>query len=111
MMLLQENIARKNIYQPSVVSPLFHGICSACVHAAQCSYLQDEKHLVLHCGEFMPDSRKADQPMIRIIPLRLQPESRQESGVAGLCRTCVKFSGCTFPKTEAGSLFCNEFSG
>jgi hypothetical protein len=31
-------------------------------------------------------------------------------GVGGLCKSCVKFSDCTYPKSAHGSWFCDEYS-
>jgi hypothetical protein len=35
---------------------------------------------------------------------RLNPE------VGGLCGSCINFRDCTYPKTIAGSLFCDEYA-
>lgn len=87
----------------------YPGLCTSCSNASDCTFPRSMTGPVIECDEFegivavAPATRPAD------------PEPTNRFAVAnrewypGLCLTCEKREGCTFPKPEGGVFSCDEF--
>ncbi|MBM3320539.1 MAG: hypothetical protein FJY73_07675 [Candidatus Eisenbacteria bacterium] len=90
------------------------GLCATCASAATCTFPRSPGLPVRFCEEFdgygesLPAAEKS-----RVAPSLASieaPESAWPVGeMKGLCRTCVRLEGCTYPKSAEGVWFCEEF--
>jgi hypothetical protein len=110
--MLQQELVRRTKNEPRIldVTRYFGGICSSCTYNADCTFSLDPERPVIQCDEFSPELNHMITPVRKNIlsHLRLVPTHHMEVG--GLCRSCVIFPNCSYPKTSAGSIFCDEYS-
>jgi hypothetical protein len=89
------------------------GQCSACVHAATCTYVQSRPRRVFQCDEFTP-----------LVPIELESDRgvlvetegqadegslARTNGRLGLCSTCEFWETCAFARAESGVWHCDEY--
>ncbi|RJP37965.1 MAG: hypothetical protein C4547_04965 [Phycisphaerales bacterium] len=85
------------------------GLCASCTLAQTCAYRRSVQRAVMFCDEF--DGAQLPPAVRRCEPLaaaRLD-EAGLERRSRGLCATCTKRDGCTYPHPEGGVWHCEEF--
>jgi len=93
----------------------YRGLCQFCERAGDCTFPRDEARPVAACDEF--DAGRAATKRVSRMSMAPATQSNAERVPAtdprpearGLCRTCARLSGCTFPKTAEGVWHCEEF--
>lgn len=110
-MLQAELMTKEDQALTSYVPKYFRGICSACRNNVGCTFPRDPERPVLQCEEFSPHSSNTNTK-VRSMNVRdtLPSVYVQNPGVGGLCKSCINFPSCTYPKSVSGSLFCDEYS-
>jgi hypothetical protein len=83
------------------------GLCTTCEHAPHCTHPRAYGVPVLECGDMAP-LVLAVAPVTGIDAARSVPQ-RARTDAKGLCTTCVRLAGCTYPKLEGGVWHCDEF--
>ena len=83
------------------------GLCTACANAPTCTHPRTPGVPVVSCDDAAP-LVLAIPPAIGVAtrPTIAPPPS---STAKGLCKTCVRFAECTYPKPESGVWRCEEF--
>lgn len=82
------------------------GLCSTCIHNANCTTRQSFKGKILQCEEFDENILQGNIPVAGSAKER---PSVQYATFKGLCMNCDLVSTCTFPKPETGVWNCNEY--
>lgn len=94
------------------VNEELRGLCSVCINACGCVYLECVKQPVLQCEEFegypSPPSKPVGQRHPGPVGTRGTNEE-ETSKYRGLCAICAERESCTFPKPEGGVWFCEEY--
>jgi len=82
------------------------GLCSTCIHFANCTTRQSFKGKILQCEEF------DDYLPKQILTGEKKEEEKtpvQYSPLKGLCMNCDFASSCKLFKPDIGVWFCNEY--
>lgn len=89
-----------------------YGLCGSCLRATDCTFPRDAGHPVRSCDEFDGGRprRKTKGPQVLAAPAPgFCEEATERLDARGLCRTCARLSGCTFPRPADGVWHCEEF--
>jgi hypothetical protein len=112
--MLQQALLTRKIEdsQKSNSSGYFTGLCASCCHTEYCTFPRSPERPVIQCDEFSANSSYTKEPVRKNrLLLKFKPfVSTHNMEAGGLCRSCVEFPNCRFPKTSAGSIFCDEYS-
>ncbi len=110
---MREAIKTKAPQKDKLEDRKFSGLCSTCKKALTCSFPRDPERPVLQCDEFegyepvsskLPRKQKA-----RKEEKRKTSKTKEGTKLLGLCANCAKRDTCTFPKSEGGVWYCEEY--
>jgi hypothetical protein len=90
----------------------YHGLCSVCKCAPDCTYPRDPDHMVIQCEEFdgiEPLSARATGKHRSPPALSHADRDKGAAKFNGLCSNCENREGCVFPKPEGGVWHCEEY--
>ena len=91
------------------------GICAACQHDSDCTYLRDFDHPPLQCEQFemnFPTPELASPRAISELKRMVTSHSPKDPAPLrslGLCASCVRRATCTYSKPEGGVWRCEEY--
>ena len=91
------------------------GICAACQHDSDCTYLRDFDHPPLQCEQFEMFLPTPDVASPRAVskPKRMEgirsPKDSPPPRSLGLCSSCIHQASCTYSKPEGGVWHCEEY--
>lgn len=99
-----------------VVIEVYGGLCASCEEGPNCTYPRDFDHPPILCEQYVPyppaqakvsavDTSKSD--LLR--SNRVVTGRADASKYPGLCASCDKQTGCTYPKPEGGVWHCVEY--
>jgi hypothetical protein len=97
------------------VVAVYGGLCASCVEGPNCTFPKDLDHPPIECGEYVPFPPSQAKVTIelsktdRLRANRLVTETADSGKFPGLCASCDKQTGCTFPKPEGGVWHCVEY--
>lgn len=80
------------------------GLCPVCIHSHGCTFPREADTPVRHCEEF-----EGETIAVTTAAPAPAPAAARTSELRGLCRNCQHAESCTFPKSEAGVWFCEEY--
>lgn len=80
------------------------GLCSTCIHNANCTTRISFKGKILQCEEFDDTTFPENIPIVV-----KEKQTVSYAALKGLCMNCDLASTCTFPKPETGVWNCNEY--
>ncbi len=99
-----------------MIKPIeYHGICSTCQNAPNCTLQNDPMRPVWYCEEFEGIEPITLGSVNREVAPTPGPRGSPRDGVQGLrdlrglCMNCENRETCTFPKPEGGVWHCDEY--
>lgn len=79
------------------------GLCSTCIHNANCTTRSSSKRNILQCEEFDDRIFQEHNPII------VKEKQNTYSPLKGLCMNCDLADTCALPKPVTGVWHCNEY--